>query len=122
MLIPEEKIAQYLKDKVTGVVHIGAHKCEELNFYHKIGLKNKDILWIEANPKLVEEIEKNNKNLDENKINIVQAMLAEVDDETRSFMITNNGQSSSFLEFGTHKNLYREVVEVERERRYQKRR
>jgi hypothetical protein len=41
-------------------------------------------------------------------------MLAEKEGEERTFMVTNNGQSSSFLEFGTHKNLYREVVEVDR--------
>ena len=109
MLLPETKILPYLKDKVKGVVHIGAHTCEELPFYYKLGLTNQDILWIEANPKLVEQVKHQNKDL-----HIVNAMLAEVDDEERSFMITNNGQSSSFLEFGTHKNLYREVVEVDR--------
>jgi len=109
MLLPETKILPYLKDKVKGVVHIGAHTCEELPFYYKLGLKNQDILWIEANPKLVEQVKQQNKDL-----KIINAMLAEVDDEERSFMITNNGQSSSFLEFGTHKNLYREVVEVDR--------
>ena len=109
MLLPETKILPYLKDKVKGVVHIGAHTCEELPFYYKLGLTNQDILWIEANPKLVEQVKHQNKDF-----HIVNAMLAEVDDEERSFMITNNGQSSSFLEFGTHKNLYREVVEVDR--------
>lgn len=109
MLLPETKILPYLKDKVKGVVHIGAHTCEELPFYYKLGLTNQDILWIEANPKLVEQVKQQNKDL-----HIVNAMLAEVDNEERSFMITNNGQSSSFLEFGTHKNLYREVVEVDR--------
>ena len=53
MLLPETKILPYLKDKVKGVVHIGAHTCEELPFYYKLGLTNQDILWIEANPKLV---------------------------------------------------------------------
>ena len=109
MLIPEQKLLPYLKDKVTGAVHIGAHTCEELPFYYNIGLDDSNIIWFEANPVLVEQNKKRLPN-----IQIHQAMLAENDGEYRSFMITNNGQSSSFLEFGTHKDLYREVVEVDR--------
>ncbi|MGB1230502.1 MAG: FkbM family methyltransferase [Holosporaceae bacterium] len=33
-----------------GVIHLGAHKAEELAFYQSYGVK--DILWIEANPEL----------------------------------------------------------------------
>jgi FkbM family methyltransferase len=109
MLLPDNLIMPYLKDKVTGAIHVGAHTCEELSFYYRLGLSDNDIIWFEANPKLVDNVKSNHKN-----INIHQAMLAEVEGEERSFMITNNGQSSSFLEFGTHKNLYREVVEVDR--------
>jgi FkbM family methyltransferase len=109
MLIPEQTLLPYLKYKVSGAIHIGAHTCEELQFYYNLGLDDNNIIWFEANPKLVED---NKKRLPNIKIN--QAMLAENDGEERSFMITNNGQSSSFLEFGTHKELYREVYEIDR--------
>jgi FkbM family methyltransferase len=109
MLIPEQTLLPFLKDKVTGAIHIGAHTCEELQFYYNLNLNDKNIVWFEANPKLVEENKRRLPN-----IQINQAMLAENDGEERSFMITNNGQSSSFLEFGTHKDLYREVHEIDR--------
>jgi len=109
MLIEEHQLLPYLEGKVTGAIHIGAHTCEELSFYNKLGLNNSNIVWFEANPKLVEE---NKKRIPD--IQIHQAMLAENDGEERRFMITNNGQSSSFLEFGTHRYLYREVHEVDR--------
>ncbi len=109
MLIEEKDLLPHIKDKVTGAIHIGAHTCEERPFYHRLGLSDDNIVWFDAIPKLVEDNKKRYPN-----IQIHQAMLAEVDGEERSFMITNNYQSSSFLEFGTHKNLYREVVEVDR--------
>jgi FkbM family methyltransferase len=109
MLIPEQYLYPYIKNKVRGAVHIGAHTCEELQFYYNIGLDDSNIIWFEANPKIVEE---NIKRLPNSKI--YQAMLAENNGEERSFMITNNGQSSSFLEFGTHKDDYSNIVEVDR--------
>jgi hypothetical protein len=36
--------------KVTGVLHIGAHECEEIPIYYNLGLELEDMLWIEANP------------------------------------------------------------------------
>ncbi|NJN24998.1 MAG: hypothetical protein HC819_02945 [Cyclobacteriaceae bacterium] len=45
---------KYLKDKykivVENVLHIGAHKGEELELYNALGVKN--VLWVEANPDL----------------------------------------------------------------------
>jgi hypothetical protein len=88
MLLPETKILPYLKDKVKGVVHIGAHTCEELPFYYKLGLKNQDILWIEANPKLVQQVKQQNQDLQ-----IINAMLAEVDDEERSINLSGSPEN-----------------------------
>ena len=104
MLIEEKDLLPYIKDKVTGAIHIGAHTCEERPFYQRLGLSDENIVWFEAIPNLVEQNKKRIPTLQ-----IHNAMLAEIDGEDRSFMITNNFQSSSFLEFGTHKNLYREV-------------
>jgi FkbM family methyltransferase len=44
-----------LKDiEFKGIIHIGAHKGEEVEFYRNIGLKN--IILIEANPNLFNEL------------------------------------------------------------------
>ena len=41
-----------------GILHIGAHKCEEAPLYHSIGISNDDILWIEANAELIAKNQK----------------------------------------------------------------
>ena len=43
MLITFEEIDKVLSSKnidITGIFHIGAHDCEELTLYNKLGLKN----------------------------------------------------------------------------------
>ena len=50
MLIPTEKfLSILLKNKITinGVLHIGAHDCEELPFYNEI-CNTESIIWIDA--------------------------------------------------------------------------
>jgi len=58
MLISFEEINNILlqnKININGCFHIGAHDCEELNFYDQIGLKPEDIIWIDAIPSKVDE-------------------------------------------------------------------
>jgi hypothetical protein len=45
--------------KINGVLHVGAHECEELRDYEKY-ISREKILWIEALP---EKVEKKVKNL-----------------------------------------------------------
>jgi len=35
---------------IKGILHIGAHECEELNDYNLNGITDENIIWIEANP------------------------------------------------------------------------
>lgn len=98
MLIPYSKCVQLLKEYniiVNGILHIGAHECEEYSDYISNGVKSNEIDWIEANPKLVEMM----------KILGFKIHCLAVDNEEgmATFNITNNGQSSSLLDFGTHK-------------------
>ena len=86
---------------VKGILHIGAHDCEELVDYLLGGCPLNKILWIEGNPKLVENIKNRN-----NKIIIFNNIVSDIDNKECIFNITNNGQSSSILELGTHKKYY----------------
>ncbi len=81
---------------ITGALHIGAHECEELLFYNQIGLKNEDVIWIEAIEQKV--VEAKNRGIP----NVYQSIITDKDDENIEFNISNNIQSSSVLEFGTH--------------------
>jgi FkbM family methyltransferase len=93
----------------NGILHVGAHMCEERAIYNTINIGDNDILWIEAIGEIVGYVKKINEN-----INIVQAVITDKDDEDVSFMITNNKQSSSILNFGTHTVEHPHVFEIER--------
>ena len=99
MLITFEEINKILllkKIDITGSLHIGAHECEEINFYNQLGLENKDIIWIDAIPSKVNEA------INRGIPNVYNAVITDKDDEDVVFNISNNFQSSSVLEFGTH--------------------
>lgn len=103
MLIEPSEVVSLLKaHNITakGVLHVGAHLCEEKNFYNQyLNLEDNKIVWVDANETLVQI----------NKSNGIPHCYAAVLDETERdvvFKITNNGQSSSILEFGTHKDSY----------------
>jgi len=51
MLISQNEVFEILKNaqiNITGAFHLGAHECEEMDFYNNIGLTCQDVLWIEA--------------------------------------------------------------------------
>lgn len=74
-----------------GIIHIGAHLCEEKDIYISEG-KCSNILWIEANPEYT----------DKNK-EVYQGLISNITGKEVDFIITNNeGQSSSFLELKEH--------------------
>jgi len=107
MLIPLELLVQHFNLNIAGILHIGAHECEELNAYLKLGIKNKNIYWIEAMEDKVKLMKK------EKKVQIYQALIDIEDDKEVKFNITNNGQSSSILEFGSHKTHHPHIKMVD---------
>ena len=101
MLIPFAQVKQYLNQKniqIRGILHIGAHECEELKDYKQHGVSQENITWIEANPTLVTRMK-------ERGISVIQAAVHNQEQEL-PFYVTNNGQSSSLLQFGTHEKNY----------------
>jgi FkbM family methyltransferase len=80
--------------KVKGVIHIGAFYGQEKNIYNNLNINK--VIWIEANPNYEEIIR---ANVGDDKIIITG--VGNIND-VLSFNVSNNGQSSSFLEFGTH--------------------
>tara|TARA_Y100000739_G_C20493289_1_gene411453 strand:+ start:115 stop:849 length:735 start_codon:yes stop_codon:yes gene_type:complete len=100
MLIPFSYLL-ILKKKISGIVHIGAHELEELPAYLKQKVKN--VIWIEANPAKYNLI----KNRINNHQNMFLGKFAAGSKKDKLFLnISNNGQSSSILPFGTHKTSY----------------
>ena len=111
MLISFEEINKILlsnKININGSFHIGAHECEELQFYNQIGLKPIDVIWIDAIPSKVTEA--TNKGIP----NVYNAVITDKNDEEIIFNISNNVQSSSVLDFLTHSQEHPSVVYVDK--------
>ena len=101
-----KKVLLYNNINITGAFHLGAHNCEELSFYNNLGVKNDNIVWIDAIPEKV--VQAKNRGIP----NVYNAVITDTDDEEIIFNISNNGQSSSVLEFGTHSKAYPSIVYV----------
>jgi FkbM family methyltransferase len=99
MLIKLDYLFKKYSINLKGIIHVGAHECEEIKDYEKYISRDK-ILWIEAMPEKVLY----NKNKYPNLL-IEQAIVSneEIDVE---FKYANNGQSSSILELGKHSDHY----------------
>jgi ABC-type phosphate transport system substrate-binding protein len=109
MLIDYKLIKEILRNEgltITGAFHIGAHECEELSFYKELGLKSDDIIWIDAIKSKVEEAKQKKIS------NVYHAVITDKDNDDVVFNVSNNVQSSSILEFGTHSQEHPWVVYV----------
>jgi len=103
MLLPKEDIQQLLEVygiKVRGVLHVGAHECEEMPFYSTLGVSPPQVYWIDA---LEEKV---NQAKHAGTPNMYQAVVSDNDDQEVEFKITDFQQSSSFLDLGTHEKHY----------------
>lgn len=99
MLIPGNIVIQILKSKgisVSGALHIGAHDCEEMQFYNNMGISANKVVWIDAIQEKVDQAKSRHIP------NVYQAVITDKDDQTVTFHVSNNVQSSSILEFGSH--------------------
>ena len=97
-----DELLQFFKLNPTGILHVGAHKCEELNVYTKY-VDAKNIYWIEANPNLVNQLKNSVQN-------IINEIVSDSDGQHIKFKITNNTLSSSILDLEYHKIVHPNVV------------
>lgn len=98
MIISFEAIKKFLDDHgviIKGILHVGAHECEERAEYNLHGIQDSKIDWIEANPNLVK------KNHYKGIINVHNAAISDVESDQVLHIASSMG-SSSLLEFGTH--------------------
>ena len=52
MLIKLHDLVKKYNLKLKGILHIGAHACEEHKDYKKEGMTDDTIIWVEANPNI----------------------------------------------------------------------
>jgi FkbM family methyltransferase len=102
MLLPLPYLINKYNIIFNGIIHIGAHECEELRDYERY-INRYKVLWIEGQSDKVEVCK--------NKYPGILIENAVVSDkvENVTFNISNNGQSSSILELGLHATYHPEV-------------
>jgi FkbM family methyltransferase len=109
MLISKEEVISALTQyniKINGVLHVGAHDCEELDFYSSLGVSPNNMIWIDAIQSKVDEAKARNIP------NIYQAVITDKDNDKVKFNISNNVQSSSVLDFGSHSKHHPHILFV----------
>lgn len=109
MLIDLAELVLKHKMKMYGVLHVGAHTAEEADKYHALHTNN--VWWVEANPDLIPTITANTARYCHHVIN---ALVTDEEGVGTNFNVTNNVQSSSILELGTHRQSAPDVHYVER--------
>lgn len=102
MLIPLNELVKKYNINFKGILHVGAHECEELKDYEQFLSRDK-VLWIDALPDKVNLC----KQLFPG-INIENAIVSDVIEHV-VFNVSNNGQSSSILDFGLHSQYHPHV-------------
>lgn len=106
MLIPLEYLVMKYNIQFTGILHVGAHECEELSKYDNYLPRNK-MLWIEALQDKVDFCKSKYPG-----IFIEQGVISDCV-EMVTFNRSNNGESSSFLEFGLHSTFHPQIHYVD---------
>jgi len=114
MLISTEELIKLISDNkinIKGIMHIGAHLCEEKCLYNqKLHVNDSNIIWVDA----IEEI--TNINKQKGIPNCYTAVLDETEKDAIFKITTNpsgdnlNLQSSSLLDFGTHATDHPDVI------------
>ena len=110
MLITEDEVRNILQAYnilINGVLHIGAHECEEIGLYENLGIIKKNIIWIDGNKEKVSQAQQRGIP------NVYYGVISNENDKDVEFKITNNGQSSSILDFGSHSTHHPHIHFVE---------
>lgn len=118
MLIPFSELYELLKGagkSVTGILHVGAHECEERQAYTACGIPDERIYWVEGNP------EKVKLNQEKGIPHIYQGLIWSEEKEvdfyiTKNLHMPGNTESSSLLPLGVHASYYPHVQVQETKR------
>jgi FkbM family methyltransferase len=107
MYISISECIKYNNNKpYKNILHIGSSWGQEIDSYHKNGVES--IVWIEASKRFMAKLFDNTSKYPI-KQKYINACVSNIQGEKVKFNISNNGESSSMLEFGTHSKLHPQV-------------
>jgi FkbM family methyltransferase len=104
MLIDLQTLVKKYDMDINGIIHLGAHIGQEADTYNKCGVSN--VVWIEANPKIINTLI---SNVSKYKHKVINACVSDTVGKQIQFNITNNEESSSILELGTHEHHHKHI-------------
>ena len=106
VLIPLRDLVREYGVRPGPVLHVGAHRAEELGDYRREGFGL--VWWVEGNPDLIPALR---LKVAVARHHVVHAVLADRERDV-TFHVASNGQSSSILPLGTHATEHPEVSYV----------
>ncbi len=105
MLISCKEIQLIWGVNPKGILHVGAHEAEEARDYHNLNWGR--TIWVEAQSDLAAKLKSKLSPID-NKV--IHAAIWDTNGVELELKVTNNSQSSSLLELGTHNLDYPDVL------------
>jgi FkbM family methyltransferase len=104
-----DKVFQKWKIQPKGIIHIGANFCNERGFYMQAGCDDSKVVWVEAIPEICGRC----KQVFPRAI-ILNEAVSDSERDIEFMVSSNNGESSSILDFGEHAQIYPSVKEAGR--------
>jgi FkbM family methyltransferase len=99
---PESRFLRH----ASGVIHVGANTGQERFLYRLFGLR---VIWVEPIPEVFARL--SSKIARFSKQRAIQSLVTDRDDQEYEFHVaSNNGASSSILDFDQHKDIWPEVT------------
>lgn len=105
MIFNLARLQKNWKINPIGVLHVGAHLAEEAKIYEHLSWK--PVTWIEAQPKLANELR---LRLDLSNNKVIEATVFDLNGIKLKLKLTTNSQSTSVLELGTHASDYPDIL------------
>lgn len=104
MLLDLRHLVGKYRMQIRGVLHVGAHEAEEYEVYRDLGVPR--VLWVEANPGLATKLQ---RRFNDDPTQLVLNRAVNRTGHSATLNLANNGQSSSLLPLGTHREHHPEV-------------
>jgi FkbM family methyltransferase len=110
MLISVQQLKWIWNINPKSILHVGAHKGEELPMYLNANWGDVGIYLIEAQEELAIELA---TKVSHKRVKVLQAAVWSEDNVEMNFHVTSNSESSSLLDLDKHLEKYPEITEAE---------
>lgn len=110
MLISARQLSRYWGLNPARLLHVGAHEAEESHSYREAGWGAEVAVWVEADRASAQSL-RDRLEADAN-AHVVEALAWDVSGLEMDFHVASNGQSSSALAMGEHRELFPDITVV----------